>query len=122
MNELKWLSGHSLQGQVGFPATGYICLAMEAALQLAQGRPVKSIDLFDLEIRKAIAIHDTTGTELLISMTKVSTLDPESDEITADFAAYSTISKDAANLALNCCGSCACACRRGRGLSIPLLT
>ncbi|KAF5858310.1 hypothetical protein ETB97_004590 [Aspergillus alliaceus] len=104
MNELKWLSGHSLQGQVVFPATAYICLAMEAALQLAQGRPVKSIDLFDLEIRKAIAIHDSTGTELLTSMTKVSTLDTESEEITADFAAYSTISKDAANLALNCCG------------------
>ncbi|KAI3032561.1 Zinc-binding dehydrogenase family protein [Aspergillus niger] len=104
MNELKWLSGHSLQGQVVFPATAYICLAMEAALQLAQGRPVRSIDLFDLEIRKAIAIHDSTGTELLTSMTKVSTLDTESSSVTADFAAYSTISKDSANLALNCCG------------------
>ncbi|GFF52590.1 hypothetical protein IFM51744_07886 [Aspergillus udagawae] len=87
MNELKWLSGHSLQGQVVFPEAGYICLAMEAALQLAQGRPVKSIDLFDLEIRKAIAIHDSTGTELLTSMTKVSTSIP-----------------NAANLALNRCG------------------
>ena len=104
MNELKWLSGHSLQGQVVFPATAYICLAMEAALQLAQGRAVMSIDLLDLEIRKAIAIHDSMGTELLVSMTKVSTLDAESKEITADFAAYSTISKDSASLALNCCG------------------
>ncbi|PYH71698.1 putative polyketide synthase [Aspergillus vadensis CBS 113365] len=67
-------------------------------------RPVQTIDLFDLEIRKAIAIHDSTGTELLTSMTKVSTVDTDSSVITADFAAYSTISKDAANLALNCCG------------------
>ncbi|KAL4902785.1 hypothetical protein BDW74DRAFT_186745 [Aspergillus multicolor] len=106
MEELKWLSGHSLQGQVVFPATAYICLAMEAALQLAQGRPVRSIDLFDLEIRKAIALHDTSGTELLTSMTKVSIpeANSESREITADFAAFSTVSKDAANLALNCCG------------------
>ncbi|EAW08950.1 putative polyketide synthase [Aspergillus clavatus NRRL 1] len=104
MNELRWLSGHSLQGQVVFPATAYICLAMEAAMQLAQGKPVQAIDLFDLEIRKAIAIHDSTGTELLVSMTKVSTLDTEPEEITADFAAYSTISKDSNNLALNCCG------------------
>ncbi|KAJ5087476.1 type I iterative polyketide synthase [Penicillium angulare] len=103
-SELKWLSGHSLQGQVVFPATAYICLAMEAAIQLAQGRPIKSIDLFDLEIRKAIALHDSTGTELLTSLTKVTTVDSESKQITADFAAYSTISKDATNLALNCCG------------------
>lgn len=65
---------------------------------------MKSIDLFDLEIHKAIAIHDSTGTELLTSMTKVSALDTEWEEITADFSAYSTISKDAANLGLNCCG------------------
>jgi len=71
---------------------------------MAQGRPVISIDLFDLETRKAIAIHDYTGTELLVSMTKVSVLDTELKEITANFAAYYTISKDSANLALNCCG------------------
>lgn len=103
INELKWLSGHSLQGQIVFPATAYICIAMEAALQLAQGRAVMSIDLLDLEIRKAIALHESTGTELVISMTKISTPDAESNEITADFAAYSTVSKDSTNLALNCC-------------------
>ncbi|KAI1085697.1 hypothetical protein F5B20DRAFT_519373 [Whalleya microplaca] len=104
MNELKWLSGHSLQGQVVFPATAYICLAMEAAMQLAQGKPVQSIDLLDLEIRKAIAIHDSTGTELLVSMTKVSPLDSDTKVITADFTAFSTISKESSQLALNCCG------------------
>lgn len=104
MNELKWLSGHSLQGQVVFPATAYICLAMEAAMQLSQGKFVKSIDLFDLEIRKAIAIQDSTGTELVTSMTSVTSQDIDGGQISADFAAYSTISKDAANLALNCCG------------------
>lgn len=100
MNELKWLSGHSLQGQVVFPATAYICIAMEAAMQLAQGQSVESIDLLNLEIRKAIAIHESTGTELLISMTKVTA---KTNEITADFTAYSTLSKGA-NLILNCCG------------------
>ncbi|KAI6085990.1 hypothetical protein F4821DRAFT_278997 [Hypoxylon rubiginosum] len=104
INELKWLSGHSLQGQVVFPATAYICLAMEAAMQLAQGKPVQSIDLFDLEIRKAIAVHEGSGTELLVSMTKVSPVDAETKVITADFTAFSTISKESGNLALNCCG------------------
>lgn len=104
INELKWLSGHSLQGQVVFPATAYICLAMEAAMQLAQGKQVQSIDLFDLEIRKAIAIHEGSGTELLVSMTKITPLDAETKVITADFTAFSTISKESNNLALNCCG------------------
>ncbi|KAI9925937.1 hypothetical protein MW887_005743 [Aspergillus wentii] len=102
--ELKWLSGHALQGQTVFPGTGYIALAMEAAMEIAavEGEPVESIDLFDLEIRKAIAINDTTGTELLVSMTNVTT---EVGFITADFAAYSTVSKDSGQLALNCSGS-----------------
>ncbi|KAF7719430.1 Polyketide synthase [Penicillium ucsense] len=104
INEIKWLSGHSLQGQVVFPATAHICLAMEAAIQLAQGRQVEAIHLFDLDIRKAIAIHDSTSTELLISLTRVTSAGSKSREITADFTAYSTISKDASNLAFNCCG------------------
>lgn len=105
LNELKWLSGHALQGQVVFPATGYIGLIMEAAMQIAQGRPVQSIDLFDMEIRKAIAIHDSAGNELLVSMTKVSPLDADIDEITADFTVFSTTSKNSSQLALNCCGN-----------------
>ncbi|KAI1772860.1 putative polyketide synthase [Hypoxylon cercidicola] len=104
INELKWLSGHSLQGQVVFPATAYICLAMEAAMQLAQGKPVQSIDLFDLEIRKAIAVHEGSGTELLVSMTKVSPINTDTKVVIADFAAFSTISKESGQLALNCCG------------------
>ena len=29
-NDLKWLSGHTIQGEVVFPATGYICMISEA--------------------------------------------------------------------------------------------
>lgn len=103
-SELKWLDGHSLQGQTVFPATGYIALAMEAAMQIAGDRPVETIDLFDLEIRKPIAINDSTGTEILISMTKVSSLSCDVEFITADFAAYSIASKGSGHLALNCSG------------------
>lgn len=88
-----------------FPGTGYIGLIMEAAMQIAEGRPVQSIDLFNLEIRKAITIHESTGTELLISLTKVSPLDPATNEMTADFTVFSTISKNSSQLALNCCGN-----------------
>jgi acyl transferase domain-containing protein len=106
MNELKWLYGHKLQGQTVFAGTGYIALAMEAAMQIAgaAGQPVQSIDLFDLEIRRAIAISDSTGTELLVSMTNVSSLSAGVEFVTANFAAYSTVSKESGQLALNCSG------------------
>ncbi|KAG5655084.1 hypothetical protein KAF25_000207 [Fusarium avenaceum] len=103
--ELPWLSGHALQGQIVFPGTGYIALAMEASLQIAQGRPVSKIDLYDLEIRKAIAVNESaTGTELLVTMTNVSSIDPNIKTITADFATFSTISRESGSMALNCCG------------------
>ncbi|KAE8154018.1 hypothetical protein BDV25DRAFT_168001 [Aspergillus avenaceus] len=104
--ELKWLSGHALQGQTVFPGTGYIALAMEAGMQIAgsAGLAVQSIDLLNLEIRKAIAINDSTGTELLVSMTNVTPLSVDTTSIKADFAAYSTVSKESGQLALNCSG------------------
>ncbi|KAJ3522977.1 hypothetical protein NM208_g12635 [Fusarium decemcellulare] len=103
--ELPWLSGHALQGQIVFPGTGYIALAMEASLQIAQERPVHKIDLYDLEIRKAIAVNESaTGTELLVTMTNVSSLDPSVKTITADFTTFSTISRESGSMALNCCG------------------
>ncbi|UZP36441.1 hypothetical protein NXS19_004257 [Fusarium pseudograminearum] len=103
--ELPWMVGHALQGQIVFPGTGYIALAMEASLQIAQGRPVSKIDLYDLEIRKAIAVNESaTGTELLVTMTSVSPINPDVETITADFATYSTISRESGSMALNCCG------------------
>lgn len=35
LTRLPWLTGHSLRGQVIFPATGYILMAVEAIMQLA---------------------------------------------------------------------------------------
>ncbi|CZS79166.1 unnamed protein product [Fusarium graminearum] len=103
--ELPWMVGHALQGQIVFPGTGYIALAMEASLQIAQGRPVSKIDLYDLEIRKAIAVNESaSGTELLVTMTNVSAIHPDVETITADFATYSTISRESGSMALNCCG------------------
>ncbi|KAK8126997.1 uncharacterized protein PG998_002756 [Apiospora kogelbergensis] len=103
--ELTWLSGHALQGQTVFPGTGYIALAMEAALEIAKGKPVRSIDLVDLEIRKAIAITDhSSGTELLVSMTNVSPIHADVDAITANFSTFSTVSRESGSMALNCCG------------------
>ncbi|KAK3292394.1 uncharacterized protein B0H64DRAFT_406548 [Chaetomium fimeti] len=102
IKEIKWLSGHALQGQTVFPGTGYIAMAMEAGMQLAKGRPALCVDLLNLKITKAIALSDAFATELVVSMTKVK---EQSDKtITADYSVFSSTSKDAMQLALNCSG------------------
>ncbi|KAM7219419.1 hypothetical protein V8F06_005153 [Rhypophila decipiens] len=104
-SEIKWLSGHALQGQTVFPGTGYIAMAMEAAVELAKGRPIASLDLFDLQIAKAIALHDGLGTELLVSMTSIrDQAETGSGIITAGYAVFSSTGKEASNLTLNCSG------------------
>ncbi|KAL2833070.1 putative polyketide synthase [Aspergillus pseudoustus] len=104
--ELPWLSGHVLQGQMVFPGTGYVALAIEGAVQLAGTRPVAMIELCNLEIRRAIAINDTVPTELMVTMTDVCTSSASDEEgtITANFATFSTISRESTAMTLNTSG------------------
>jgi acyl transferase domain-containing protein len=99
--ELPWLTDHALQGQTVFPATGYFSLALEAAMQIAGQRPVQLLELTDVNVRKAIAIDESAGTETLVSITKIKQTE---QEITASFACFSTISREALHLALNATG------------------
>ena len=99
--ELPWLTDHALQGQTVFPATGYICLAMEAAKQIAGDEPLQILEVTELSIFKAIAIDEANGTETLVALTRIMRSD---EEITALFACFSTVSRDAAQLGLNATG------------------
>jgi len=102
--EIPWLSSHALQGQTVFPGTGYIALAMEASMKIANGRPVQSIELCDLQIIKAIAINDTAGTEILITMTNICEQQGSEFLICADFISYSPQSKDLGKMVVNARG------------------
>lgn len=102
--EIPWLSGHALQGQTVFPATGYIALAMEASMQIAGRRVVKAIELCDLKIDKAIAIDDTIGAEILVTMTAITDSEQDSGMIYAEFTSYSTVSKDSGKMSVNASG------------------
>lgn len=102
--EVPWLSGHALQGQTVFPATGYIALAMEASMQIAERRAVNVIELCDLKIDKAIAIDDIAGAEILVTMTGITGLEQGSGIICAEFTSYSTVSKDSGKMVINASG------------------
>ncbi|KAK2606646.1 hypothetical protein N8I77_005380 [Diaporthe amygdali] len=90
LREMDWLRGHQFQGQVLFPAAGYISMAVEASVRLVRGgqdAAVQFIELEDLVIHEAITIEDDSpGTDVrfVIRVTERS-----SNMITADYTCYS---------------------------------
>jgi malonyl CoA-acyl carrier protein transacylase/SAM-dependent methyltransferase/NAD(P)-dependent dehydrogenase (short-subunit alcohol dehydrogenase family) len=100
--ELPWLADHALQGQLVFPATGYFCLGVEAAMQVAGSRSVQLVEMTDIYVQKAIAVDEKAGTEVLTSLTSIR---EDKEHLTASFACFSTISQHALQLALNATGN-----------------
>jgi hybrid polyketide synthase/nonribosomal peptide synthetase ACE1 len=102
-HEIRWLHGHQLQGQLVFPAMGYVAMAVEAAVVVAStshGRKIGLISLQDVVIDRAITFGEQdSGVECKITMTVISfTI----DELSARITIHSGLPFDAATpLALN---------------------
>ncbi|KAH9887118.1 hypothetical protein F4778DRAFT_786418 [Xylariomycetidae sp. FL2044] len=60
--EIGWLQGHQLQGQIVFPATGYISMAVEAVSGAAGHSDLSLIHVEDLVIERGIAFTDENST------------------------------------------------------------
>ncbi|KAK4078956.1 hypothetical protein Trihar35433_61 [Trichoderma harzianum] len=89
IEELPWLDGHRVEGQVIYPAAGYLVMALESCNALTLGREVELIELYDVEIGNAIPLsQDTPGVETLFTL-KPAKLDPKSETTTAEWACYS---------------------------------
>ncbi|KND87975.1 Nonribosomal peptide synthetase 14 [Tolypocladium ophioglossoides CBS 100239] len=56
--EIPWLHGHQIQGQIVFPATGYIAMAVEAIAILAGTSSIGLVSIEDLRIGRAMAFSD----------------------------------------------------------------
>ncbi|KGO39265.1 Acyl transferase/acyl hydrolase/lysophospholipase [Penicillium expansum] len=56
--ELSWLHGHQIQGQIVFPATGYISMAVEAVAILAKDAKISLVSIENLQIGRAMAFKD----------------------------------------------------------------
>ncbi|KAI0398721.1 putative polyketide synthase [Xylaria palmicola] len=77
VSEMSWISGHLVQGQLVFPAAGYVCVAVEAARHLAPGQGIRLIELRDLMIHRAIVFdHNDRGIDVLVSLEDVSKQSP----------------------------------------------
>ncbi|KAI5462039.1 hypothetical protein BGZ63DRAFT_463158 [Mariannaea sp. PMI_226] len=88
LNELPWLRGHKIQGEVLFPASGYLSMAYEAAMRLVDDQQsVSLVEMHDIDIVRVMSLEeDSSGLEVLFTIHVRS----QSDEfITADVACYS---------------------------------
>lgn len=83
-SKIPWLEGHQVQGQIVFPASAYLSTAVEAALSLADGKPIKLIELSNFTIHQGLGFESRdAGIEVQIELTRISQL--KSDHLAAYF-------------------------------------
>lgn len=90
-NELPWTRGHQFQHQVIFPAAGYVSMAIEAAMAVAESRPVKFVEVCNLSIPRGLVIDEgSAGVETVftVKLLNESALSKEDDSLEAEFACY----------------------------------
>lgn len=90
LREMEWLLGHQFQGQVLFPAAGYVSMAVEAAVRLVdseQDISVQFVELEDLVIHDAITLEeDSRGTDVRFV---IRVTERTSTTINAEYTCYS---------------------------------
>lgn len=94
--DLEWLDGHALQGQIVFPAAGYIVMAMEAAMCVAsdQGYQVELLEILDMDIDKAVVFEDENSLVELNLSANVTSEPGEHGTITLKFFIDSCLAKE----------------------------
>lgn len=98
--EIPWLSGHQLQGQLVFPATAYLAMAMDSVVLLAKETP-HLITLENVVIERGIVFSDDEASVEIFFVVKVDRSNPT--ELSAEFACYSSLSNDTP-MVRNVCG------------------
>ncbi|KAH8817006.1 polyketide synthase [Xylogone sp. PMI_703] len=87
LSELGWLRGHQFQGQVLFPAAGYVTMAFEASMHLARDLPVRLVELQDLVIHRAITLEENSAGADVTFIIRVTSR--TAHRITAEYFCYS---------------------------------
>ena len=102
LSELSWLRGHEVLDEVLLPGAAYVSLAMEAAKQLANTRPMRLLELLNVEILRPVLVPDNKdGTETLFT-TRITTTDAL--KVVADFSYYYCADEVAGTMVLTCSG------------------
>lgn len=71
VSEIPWLAGHAIEGEVVFPGSGYLSLAVEAAVRYPtnEDKIVSKVRFKDIDIKSAMTLRDNeVGTEMILSL------------------------------------------------------
>lgn len=85
--EMEWLRGHQFQGQVVFPAAGYVSMATEAARLIVENEPVRLIELEDLKIHRAITLEEDSSGVAVVFVIKI--VYQDATTIRTEYSCYS---------------------------------
>ncbi|RYP45935.1 hypothetical protein DL768_007803 [Monosporascus sp. mg162] len=99
--EIPWLTHHQIQGQIVFPAAGYISAVVEAIVHLHHIDSVQLVEITDITFGHALLIPQDSKIETLLSL-KVIEDDPDYRDIL--FAFYSDGNKGSNKLTENASG------------------
>lgn len=98
--EIPWLSHHQVQGQIVFPAAGYISAAVELLIERYGVSSIKLIDLQDFIFGQALVLEENVGVEIIYAL-KISDAQKGSETVTADFNCYSDANKGSSSMSLH---------------------
>ena len=99
-SEIPWVEGHQVQGQIVFPAAGYVSTAIEAAQFLVpEGKSIQLIELSNFYIHQAVMFDaNDTGIEVSIELSQVSS--PKADCFVAKFTYSGALGDQTADFVL----------------------
>ncbi|WZH45859.1 hybrid pks-nrps protein [Fusarium acuminatum] len=69
LEDVPWLEGHKVEGNVVFPAAGYLVMALEAARAIDQTKEIQLVELSDVHILSAIQLsQEYQATETVFNL------------------------------------------------------
>ena len=107
VSETPWLAGHKIQGQIVYPAAAYLVMALEASKDLACSDHINLVELYDVEISRAIPLEDdSSGVDTLFTLRKTyEGVVHEEKIVEAAFGCFSCVGEQAEGWDLNARGS-----------------
>ncbi|KAK7973541.1 Acyl transferase/acyl hydrolase/lysophospholipase [Apiospora saccharicola] len=104
-SEVPWIADHSIQGQIVFPATGYLTMAVEAIVAYAGKKKSETglVAIRDFHIERALAFKDAD--DKIETLVDLKILHRSDELITASYSCYLGAPHDLQNpLAVNSTG------------------
>lgn len=102
LREVPWLVHHQVDGQIVFPAAGYLSAAIEAVDQTYDTRSIQLIELYDVIIGQALVLEENSSVETLFSFRVI---DAGELHVDAVFSFSSASTKDSTSMSRNAHGN-----------------